>query len=158
LGRSKQRKVDFWVETEAKEVVGNTDSSRRILIVEESLMNFKQTNAMGQALEELRGSTDGTTSITSNFTGDRLRLTYTSVVHYTGPEGMRPQLVRESDRSLSILKDAVKKVGVRFKELANESVKLKELSTNDSFEIIVSTASSPRKAGYYRRFVDLEVG
>ena len=129
-----------------------------ILIIEESLMNFKQVNAMGQALEELRGSTDGTTSITSNFTGDRLRLTYTSVVHYTGPEGMRPQVTRESERSIAILGDAVKKVGARFKELASESVKLKEISTNDSFEIIVATAHSPRKVGYYRRFVDLEVG
>jgi len=134
------------------------DSSNGILTIEESLMNFKQVNAMGQALEELRGSTDGTTSITSNFTGDRLRLTYTSIVHYTGPEGMRPQVIRESERSIAILKDAVKKVGTRFKELASESVKLKELSTNDSFEIIVATAKSPRKVGYYRRFVDLEVG
>ena len=121
-------------------------------------MNFKQVNAMGQALDELRGSTDGTTSITSNVTGDRLRLTYTSIVHYTEPEGMRPQVMRESERSIAILKDAVKKVSVRFKELATESVKMKELSTNDSFEVIVSTAHSPRKVGYYRRFVDLEVG
>jgi hypothetical protein len=71
---------------------------------------------------------------------------------------MRPQVTRESERSLAILKDAVKRVSDRFKELASESVKLKELMTNDSFEVIVAVAHNPRKVGYYRRFVDLEVG
>lgn len=146
--------MDYRLETNYR----GLDSSKWILIAEESLMNFNQVNAMGQALDELRGSTDGTTSITSNFTGDRLRLTYTSVVHYTGPDGMRPQVARESERSIAILQDAVKKVSSRFKEIASESVKLKEIMTNDSFEVIVSVAHNPRKVGYYRRFVDLEVG
>lgn len=116
-------------------------------------------NCLAQCLEGIKGSQNGTQSITYKFPGEgRLMLTYVTVMHIASDASLQLQTQRESERSISMINDAVKTVKASYKEASGKSLKVKESSTDDSVEIISTTFHSPRKVGYYRRHVIFEIG
>ena len=116
-------------------------------------------NCLAQCLEGIKGSTNGTESITYKFPGEgRLMLTYTTVVHIASDLGLQSQVRRESEASISKINDAVKTVKASYKEANKKALKVKEISTDDNIEVISTTFHSPRKVAYYRRHVIFEIG
>ena len=59
--------------------------------------------------------------------------------------------------SVKLIKDYIKEVKKRFKEISGRTLKTKELNTRDSVELITTSPYTPRKTGYYRRFTDFQV-
>ena len=109
-------------------------------------MNF---NALGQALESCKGSKDGVTSISSKIINENsVELCYTCVVHFAAEQAFRNQLVVETHRAKSMLKEAVKSVSKEYKSLAKADLTTKTLKESDDIEII--QVSTTRKVAYYR--------
>lgn len=119
----------------------------------------KKVSALSQAFQDVVGTASGHTSLTHKHLGEgRLRIMFTTVVHFAEERVLRDQVIRESERSIALLNDTVKKVKERFKEISGETLKLTEQSSNDSVELISTSTLTPRKVAYYRRIVDFEVG
>ena len=102
------------------------------------------------------GSPSGTRSVTASFAGNTLTLKYTTVFHYAEERSMQMQMSSLAQESLSYLGQLVTSLKKDVKEMTGESVKLKEVKSNDSVELI--SALSMRKVAYYRRIHVLEVG
>lgn len=116
-------------------------------------------NCLAQCLEQVRGSKNGTESIMYKLVGEnQLQLIYTSIVHFANEAALRPQVERESDRSISMLNESLKLVKSTYKNASGKSLKCKEINTNDNIEVISTTFHSPRKVAYYRRFATYEIG
>jgi hypothetical protein len=87
--------------------------------------------------------------------GNTLTLKYTTVFHYAEERSMHMQMASLQDESLSYLGQMVTALKKDVKEMSGESVKLKEVKSNDSVELI--SALSMRKVAYYRRIHVLEI-
>lgn len=115
-------------------------------------------NCLAQCLEQVRGSKNGTESIMYKLVGEnQLQLTYTSIVHFANEAALRPQVERESDRSISMLNESLKVVKTSYKNASGKALKCKEINTSDNIEVISTTFHSPRKVAYYRRFATYEI-
>lgn len=101
------------------------------------------------------GSTSGTRSVTASMAGNTLTLKYTTVFHYAEERSMQMQMASLQEESLSYLGQMVTSLKKDVKEMTGETVKLKEVKSNDSVELI--SALSMRKVAYYRRVHVLEI-
>jgi TRAP-type mannitol/chloroaromatic compound transport system substrate-binding protein len=101
------------------------------------------------------GSQTGQSSVTASFAGDTLTLKYTTIVHFAEERSLQMQMASLSNESLSYLDQMVAAIKKSFKEMTGENLKLKEVSSNDSVELI--SALSMRKVAYYRRIHVLEI-
>lgn len=118
----------------------------------------KRVSTFSQAFQDVVGTAGSNTSLThKHLSEERLRIMFTTVLHFAEERALREQVAREEERSAGMLNDTVKKVKERFKELSGETLKLNELSSNDSVELISTSTLSPRKVAYYRRIVDFEI-
>ena len=116
-------------------------------------------DCLAQCLESVKGSPNGTQSITYKFQGENMLLmTYTTVVHIASEASLQSQTRRESEASISRINDAIKNVKGCYKDICGKNLKVKELSTDDSIEVISTTFHSPRKVAYYRRHVTYQIG
>jgi hypothetical protein len=116
-----------------------------------------KVNILGNVLEGIKGSKDGTCSITSKLLGNRLELCYTCVVHFASESSLRSQVVKESDRAKAMLKDAISTIKTRYGDDSGEKIVLKEIKSHDGIEMLQATRHSDRKICYYRYFTSLEV-
>lgn len=121
-------------------------------------MDAKKISAIAQAFQDVEECSDGNTSVKHKFLGEQLQLTYTTLVFFAEERSLRLQVLREFERSSSIVDSCIKKASESFKDLYGKSMKLKISSDSDNVEIISSTANSPRKIAYYRRYFTYEVG
>ena len=121
-------------------------------------MDAKELSALMQSFELVKGSTDGQHSVSPKMLGNNLQVTYISVVHFAEERSMREQVKRETERSVQVVNDAMKKVNDKYREITGKGPKLKEVRTSDNVEIISATATSPRRIAYYRRYVEFEIG
>lgn len=101
------------------------------------------------------GSPSGTRSVTASIAGNTLTLKYTTVFHYAEERSMQMQMASLQDESLSYLGQMATALKKDVKEMSGESIKLKEIKSNDSVELI--SALSMRKVAYYRRIHVLEI-
>lgn len=117
-----------------------------------------KVNILGNVLEGIKGSKDGTCSITSKLLGNRLELCYTCIVHFASEDSLRSQVGRETDRAKSMLKDAISTIKSRYSDDADESITMKEIKSHDGIEMLQATSHNPRRICYYRYYTTLEVG
>ncbi len=101
------------------------------------------------------GSPSGTRSITASLAGNTLTLKYTTVVHFAEERSLQMQMATLSNESLSYLGQTVASIKKDFKEMTGENLRLKEVRSNDSVELV--SALSMRKVAYYRRVHTLEI-
>lgn len=101
------------------------------------------------------GSPSGTRSVTASFAGNTLTLKYTTVFHYAEERSMQMQVGTLAEESVSYLGQMITSLKKDVKEMCGQSVKLKEIKSNDSVELI--SALSMRKVAYYRRIHVLQV-
>lgn len=102
------------------------------------------------------GSTSGTVSITPVFSGNTLTLRYKTVVHFAEERSLQLQVERASRESIDHLASCVADLKKNFKEMTGKSLKLTEVKSSDSMELV--SGLSHRKVAYYRRMHVLEVG
>jgi hypothetical protein len=95
--------------------------------------------------------------VTHHLEGDRLDLQTQSIVHFDGERSLNPQVVREREISNDIFKDVLKKVKDDFKDSVGKALTLKEISRDDTVDLIQATSNSPRKIAYYRCLLRLQV-
>ena len=128
-------------------------------------MEISQVRALGQILDINYGTGNKsgefrppTMCITSKVEGDVLTCTYTTIVHLASERNLREQVRVFEDESVKLVNDFMKSVRKQFKESAGASLKAKQISTNDSIELITASPFTPRKTAYYRRFVSFKIG
>ncbi len=120
-------------------------------------------NALGQAIDTTwgRSSTPKTASYSVKLTmlgPDRLLASYAAVVNFGTERQMIEMKRMYSEESESITSEVLKAVKANYKELSGESLAAKELSSDDSLEIIGFNVHNPRRTAYYRRKTVFEIG
>ena len=118
--------------------------------------------ALGQAIDTTwgRSSTPKTASYSVKFTlqGGSMIASYQAVVNFgTEREMIDMKRVYESE-STSIINESIKSVKSIYKDLSGSSLKVKEVNSNDSIEIIGFGVHNPRRTAYYRKKTVFEIG
>ena len=107
-------------------------------------------NCLAQCLENIKGSSNGTESIIYKFPGEgRMMLTYTTIVNFASDASLRSQVGKESTRSIDMINDALKTVKKTYKETSGKALKCKEVSTDDSIEVISVIDRKELQSGKY---------
>jgi hypothetical protein len=96
-------------------------------------------------------------SIKSSLSGNILTCTYTTVVNLASERNLRDQVKVFEDESVKLLKDYIKELKRKFKDYSGRTLKVKDLGTRDSVELITTSPFTPRKTAYYRRFSDFSL-
>ena len=102
------------------------------------------------------GSSDGVVSVTPMFSGNMLTLKYKTVLHFAEERSLQMQVGRAAEESVARLTAGITELKKSFKDITGETLKLKELKSTDSMELV--SGLSQRKVAYYRRMHVLEVG
>ncbi len=120
------------------------------------MLNSQEINILGQILNTTYGESSTrrspTMSIKGQMSGACLTLTYTTLCHLASERNMRDQVKVFEDQSVKLIKQFVSNMKKDFKDMSGRGLKLKELTSDDSVELITASAFSPRKTAYYRRF------
>ena len=133
------------------------------------MLSFEDVNAIGQLIDtsfgysstgEKRYQVPAGRSIKSNLSGetgkDQLIVKYVTVVTLNEPERglMDPKnpIAREAEReSVKLVNDYVSSLKKSFKEATDKSLKLKEVESQDSVELVSYNQYNPVRRVYYRR-------
>ncbi len=127
------------------------------------MLSSSEINALGQVLNSTWGNSQmsdfrtPTMSIRTSLSGDVLTCSYTTICNFASERNLRDQVSSVESDSAKLIKDYIKEVKKRFKEISGRTLKTKELNTRDSVELITTSPYTPRKTGYYRRFTDFQV-
>ena len=119
------------------------------------MLNFEETNALGQILNVSWGSPGK--GISHNLQGDILVLRYQTIVHFASERALSLQTGQLAEESVQLLKDKITEIKKQFKDLTGNTLKLKEQLNRDAVDLIQASSLNPRKVAYYRRFVEFIV-
>jgi hypothetical protein len=119
-------------------------------------------NALGQAFDTTwgRSSTPKTASysVKFDFNGpDALTAKYAAVVNFSHEHEMVTMKRRYAEESGNVIDAVVSAVKKRYKSLTGSTIKMKEVGSDDSVEVISMSAHCPRRTAYYRRAVRFEL-
>ena len=118
-------------------------------------MTFEHVNILGQILDTTFGRSSTakspTFSIKTTMSGDRINVTYTTIVNLVTDKVMRDQVREEERISEKLIGDFINEVKKEFKKVAGSTLKLKKGDSTDEIELISMSAYSPKRTAYYRR-------
>lgn len=118
-------------------------------------MTFEHVNILGQILDSTFGRSSTakspTFSIKTTMSGDRINVTYTTIVNLVTDRVMRDQVREEERISEKLIGDFMDEVKKEFKKVAGASLKLKKGDSTDEIELISMSSYSPKRTAYYRR-------
>lgn len=119
-------------------------------------------NALGQAIDTTwgRSSTPKTAgySVKFNLQGNRIIASYAAVVNFGTEKDMILMKRSYAEESQAVIAEAIKQVKATYRDVAEKSIVLKEVSSNDSLEIIGFGVHNPKRTAYYRRKTVFEIG
>ncbi len=121
------------------------------------MFTVEEVRALGNCLNITWGKSVDNLKLSHKFNGDLLELRFDSIVHFAAEQALRSQVTNLREISNDIFTDGVKKIKADFKEAADRTLKVSELSRNDTIEMVQATSNSPRKIAYYRAFLTLQV-
>jgi len=119
-------------------------------------------NALGQALDTTwgRSSTPRTASFSVKFSlsGNVLVASYAAIVNF-GTEHEMIQMKRNYEsESVKVIAEVLKQVKANYKKFSGgKTISLKEISSEDSLEIIGFGVHNPKRTSYYRRKTKFEL-
>ncbi len=87
-----------------------------------------------------------------------LSMTYTTIVTFATEHSLHDQSRLLNDESLQVTKDKVVKLKSEFKGAAGKALKLREISTEPSLEMIYLNPYAPLRRAYYKRHTLFELG
>jgi hypothetical protein len=118
-------------------------------------MTFEHVNILGQILDTTFGRSSTakspTFSIKTTMSGDRINVTYTTIVNLVTDRVMRDQVREEERISEKLIGDFMNEVKKEFKKVAGSSLKIKKGDSTDEIELISMSSYSPKRTAYYRR-------
>lgn len=126
------------------------------------MLSMQEINVLGQLLNTAWGYSSTvaspTCSIKSTMTGDVIIFTYSTITNIV--MGINPKdQVREQERaSVEALKQYVKNLEKEFKSATGKALKLKEIGSDDSVEMISMSPHNPKRTAYYRRKTSFKIG
>ena len=125
------------------------------------MLNFEEVNVLGNILNTTWGISSTavapTISIKSALSGDVLTLTYTTIVTLATDINLRDQACRHEEDSVKLLSDYIKNCKRDFKDVASRALKVKEIQTRDTMEIISTSPFTLKRPAYYRRITSYRV-
>ena len=127
------------------------------------MLTTQEINQLGQITNNTWGYPGGlnkkvpTAGINVSLQGSRMVCTYTTIVNLMGDRNLREQAQRFEEESVGIIKEYLKQVREQFREMSGRALKVKEIDSRDSIEIISTAVYTPKRSAYYRRFTTFEV-
>ena len=121
--------------------------------MDESKIDF---NALGQVTDTTwgRSSTPKTASFSIKATlidEDKLQITYQTIINFRDEKELLKVKRNYVDESIKISDESLKRIKQSYKELSGNSLKTKEVSSNDIIEIV------GRRMAVYRRKTVVEI-
>ena len=127
------------------------------------MLTSEEINCLGQITNNTWGYPGGlnkkvpTAGINVSLQGDTMTCTYTTIVHLMSDRNLRDQSVSFEEESVKIMKEYLKELKSEFKSIAGRALKVKELNSRDSIEMITASPFTLKRTGYYRRFTTFKV-
>mgnify|MGYP003664883063 CR=1 FL=1 len=125
------------------------------------MLNFEEVNILGEILNTTWGKSSTvvspTMSIKGSLSGDVLTLTYSTIVTLATDRHLRDQVKNHEEESIKLLSDYVKLCKKDFKDGASRALKLKEVDTRDTIEIISTSPFTLKRPAYYKRITSFKV-
>lgn len=123
------------------------------------MISNKALNELNDIINHTWGksSGDGTRSLTCSMEHDKLLVKFQTVVHFASEHSLRQQVDRLVEESNELINSHVAAVKKQYKESAGSALKVEEISSNDSVEMISTSIHNPRKIAIYRRQCNLRV-
>lgn len=127
------------------------------------MLTMQDIHVLGQILNTTFGKSSTLSPVASvkchlySSEPTKLCVDYTSVVTFASEASMRDQKSVFEDESNQATNNKMKEIKKEFKGAANRALKIKQLTSEDSIEVISASSHSPRKAAYYRRKTIFEV-
>ena len=120
-------------------------------------------NALGQAIDTTWGRSSSPVlnsfSVKMNLVGtDVLAVNYQCIVNFASERQMLQVKIREEKLSSDNIKAILDAVKNAYKELTSKTLKLKEIGSSDSVEIIGFGIHNPKRTALYRKKLMLEIG
>mgnify|MGYP003627140031 CR=1 FL=1 len=123
------------------------------------MLTSQEISILGNILNSTFGKSSTvkspTVSIKGSLSGNNLELKYTTIIHLASERNLRDQVKKFEEESIKLLSDYIKMCKKEFKGGSGRTLKLKEIGSNDSVEVITTSPYAPRKTAYYRRFTTL---
>lgn len=122
-------------------------------------------NALGQAMDTSwtrSGASSGpvlaTHSVKAKFlSDDQIKVMYITVVNMVRDRDLKESCKMYEKEADSIIEAAVKKIATEYKELTDESIKLKRTAIDSSVEIIDLNHFNQKRSAYFRRVAIFEI-
>ena len=120
------------------------------------MLDMKQINALGAALNPAGSSPDGHSSCIARLAEDKLILKYNQVVHFASEQSLQLQMDKLCDEAVQRLDSKLKEIKDHFKEATGDTLKTKDVASDDGLEMI-SNPQNPVKVAVYRRHHIVEI-
>tara|TARA_E500000331_G_C16969609_1_gene588712 strand:- start:138 stop:533 length:396 start_codon:yes stop_codon:yes gene_type:complete len=124
------------------------------------IFSFAELNILGNIINHTFGKSsirDKGIHITTSLAGNKLTLTYNTIVHFNSTDGLTTQKKEQERISNEGINSCIKGMKDSFRDQASRALKVKEISNTDDVELISATANSNRKICYYRRKIVFEI-
>jgi hypothetical protein len=125
------------------------------------MLSYEDINHLGQVIDTTFGrssSYSGQSSIKASLTGDVLSVNFICVVTLASEIPQRDQVVGHREAAQKTVNEYMKRIRGEFKDLSGHALKVKELTANDSVEIISASPYVLRRSAYYRFNATFSVG
>ena len=125
-------------------------------------MNNVDVNALGQAMDTSwgRSSTSQSASFSVKLTmqgADRILASYAAIVNFGTEHEMIRMKRAYADESASVIKEVIKVMKERYKDLCGKTISVKEIGTSDSLDIKNFNSMNMRRSAYFRRKTIFEI-
>lgn len=121
---------------------------------QESFDSKVDINALGQAIDTTwgRSSTPKTASYSVKMTlvGDCIQVSYAAIVNFATERAMIEVKRAYADECKAVIKAHLDGAKKSYKELCGKTLKLKEVGSSDSLEIIANSSNNPKRTAYFR--------
>ena len=125
------------------------------------MLNFQEINVLGQIFNDTFGYSSTTNiptmSIKASLSGDVLTVSYTTIVTLVSDRNLGDQCKRYEEESVKLTDDFMKKTKKSFKDGAGRALKVKQMGTDDSIQVITTSPYTLKKNAYYRRTTNFKV-
>jgi hypothetical protein len=113
-------------------------------------------NALGQSIDTTwgRSSTPQTASYSVKFTllgGNRMLASYQVITNFVSEKEMILMKRSCAEESIAVINSHLRAVKNTYKELCQQTLVTKEVSSSDSLEIIGFNVHNPKRTAYFRR-------
>tara|TARA_B100000123_G_scaffold10276_1_gene7726 strand:- start:289 stop:657 length:369 start_codon:yes stop_codon:yes gene_type:complete len=120
------------------------------------MLDMKDINALGAALNPAGSSPDGQSSCIARLADNKLILKFNQVVHFASEQSLQLQMEKLADEAVQRMDAKLKEIKDHFKEARDKALKTKDVASDDGLEMI-SNPLNPVKVAVYRRHHIVEI-